>query len=182
MAKRSIKFLVSDVKAATVEAARNASVDIMNSLAQEGPAWTGRYSSAWYALAEGDSPGTNRSSGRIYKYNLRNVPKGRFKEGQMYTIVNGMSYADQAQDLAPFDPSDPIKQRPIKPVEFGKRPEGGRRGDLNPGKGNRRTAPLDWYLTYINGGALKRDLAEGAKRGFGTFKFKRRAPSQGFGQ
>ena len=35
---------------------------------------------------------------------------------------------------------------------------------------------FDWYLTYINGGALKRDLAEGAKRGFGTFKPK------GFGQ
>jgi hypothetical protein len=41
---------------------------------------------------------------------------------------------------------------------------------LSGGLGNRRTAPLDWYLTYINGGALKRDLSNGVKRGFGTYK------------
>ena len=171
MAKRSIKFLVKDIKAATVEAARNASVDIMNSLAEKGPTWTGRYSSAWYALPTGDSPGGARSSGKIYKYVLRNVPKSRFKEGFTYTIVNGMSYADQAQDLVPFDPTDPIEQGPIEPVEFfGKRPENGRRGDLRPGKGNRATAPLNWYLDYINNGLLQKDLGKGAKRGFGTFR------------
>lgn len=176
MAKRSIKFLVNDVKAATVEAARNASVDIMNSLVKEGPAWTGRYSSAWYALAQGDSPGKNRSENKLYKYDLRNVPKTRFKQGQMYAIVNGMSYADQAQDLAPFNPTDPILRGPIKDVEFGERPKGGRRGELLSGQANRSTAPLDWYLTYINGGALQADLGKGAKRGFGTFK------TRGFGR
>jgi len=173
MAKRSIKFLVNDIKAATVEAARNASVDIMNSLANRGPAWTGRYSSAWYALAEGNSPGTNRSNGKIYKYNLRNVPKGRFREGQMYTIVNGMPYADQAQDLTPFErPGVKIAEPSpnLKKIEYGERAEGSRRGDLSPGEGNRSTAPLDWYLTYINGGALQKDLGDGVKRGFGTFK------------
>ena len=171
MAKRDIKFLLNDIQEASVEAARDACVDIMNSLAKKGPAWTGRYSSAWYALAPGQTAGKARSKGSIYKYDLRNVPKTRFKSEGQFTIVNGMTYADQAQDLSPFDPKDPIKQRPIKPIQKeGVRPEDGKRGELNEGKGNVRTAPLDWYLDYINGGALTNDLKTGAKRGFGRFK------------
>lgn len=170
MAKRDIKFLVNDIKKATVAAARDACVEIMNSLAEKGPAWTGRYSSAWYALAPGQAPGEDRSTGKVYKYDLRNVPQSRFRENGQFTIVNGMSYASQAQDLTPFDPKRPLVDRPIKPIEGkGKRPEGGKRGELQPGRGNVRTAPLDWYLNYVNGGGLKVDLKTGAKRGFGKF-------------
>jgi len=174
MAKRDIKFLVNDVRQAAVEAARNASVEIMNSLAERGPIWTGKYSSAWYAVPSGQSPGGPRGEGRQYKYDLRNVPATRFKAGTLYKIVNGMPYADQAQDLVPFDPvEERLTRGTIKPerLERGTRPEGGRRGELvDGGEDNRRTAPLDWYLTYINGGSLARDLADGAKRGFGTYK------------
>lgn len=171
MAKRDIKFLVNDIKEASVQAAREACVDIMNSLAERGPAWTGKYSSAWYAVPPQGVAGGPRSKNRVYKYDLRHVPVKRFKEGGTYRIRNGMSYADQAQDLAPFDPKDPIKNRPVKPIEEeGKRPQGGRRGDLGPGKGNVRTAPLDWYKDYVNGGQLQKDLKTGAKRGFGKFK------------
>ena len=174
MAKRDIKFLVNDIEKATVEAARNAAVDIMNNLAEAGPAWTGRFSSAWYAIPAGDTPGGPRSEGRIYKYDLRNVPATRFKAGTLYQIINGMDYADQAQDLVPFDPPEErLRRGALDPerIERGERPEGGMRGELlSGGLGNRRTAPLDWYLTYINGGALKRDLSNGVKRGFGTYK------------
>ena len=180
MAKRDISFLVNDIKQATVEAARNAAVDIMNSLAEEGPVWTGKFSSAWYAVPDGGSPGGARGEGKVYKYDLRNVPAARFKAGTLYRIVNGMSYADQAQDLVEFDPP---KQRLTKGTVapdrliFGDRPDGGRRGELNTGgEGNRSTAPLDWYMTYVNGGGLKRDLGTGARRGFGTYK------ARGFGQ
>jgi hypothetical protein len=65
MAKRDISFLVNDIKAATIEAARNAAVDIMNNLAEQGPVWTGRFSSAWYAVPDGASPGGARSEGKI---------------------------------------------------------------------------------------------------------------------
>lgn len=174
MAKRDIQFLVNDIKAATVEAARNAAVDIMNSLAEKGPVWTGRYSSAWYAIADGDAPGGARSEGKIYKYDLRNVPATKFKAGTLYRIVNGMPYAAQAQDLVEFDPpEEKVRRGTIAPdrLEYGTRPEGARRGDLQGGGySNRSTAPLDWYVTYINGGELKQDLGTGAKRGFGTYK------------
>ena len=172
MAKKFIKFMLNDIRKASVDAAREACVDIMNSLAEEGPAWTGAYSSAWYALPPGDSPGGARSTGRIYKYDLRNVPKQRFKKVGTYSITNGMDYAGQAQDLEPFDPEGYPESSPIKPAKPGIRPIGGRRGELRPGKGNLSTAPLDWYLTYVNGGALRKDLANGASRGFGKFKGK----------
>ena len=171
MAKRDIKFMLNDIKEASVQAAREACVDIMNSLSERGPAWTGKYSSAWYALPPQKQPGGPRSKGTVYKYDLRHIPVQRFKKGGSYRITNGMSYADQAQDLAPFDPKEPIKKRPVKPIEDeGKRPEKGRRGDLGSGKGNVRTAPLDWYKDYINGGQLNKDLGAGAKRGIGKFK------------
>lgn len=174
MAKRDIKFLVNDIKAATISAARNAAVDIMNSLAEAGPVWTGRFSSAWYAVEDGASAGTSRSEGKIYKYDLRNVPATKFKAGTLYRIVNGMSYAAQAQDLVEFDPpKEKILKAPLMPgrVEYGTRPEGGRRGEIESGgSSNRSTAPLDWYATYINGGELKKDLGTGARRGFGTYK------------
>ena len=75
---RDISFLVKDIKDATVRAAREACVEIMNGLAEEGPAHTGRFSSAWYALPSGATPGGARAEGQIYKYSLRNVPKTRF--------------------------------------------------------------------------------------------------------
>ena len=174
MAKRDISFLVNDIKAATVEAARNAAVDIMNSLAESGPVWTGRFSSAWYAVATGDAPGGARGEGKIYKYDLRNIPATRFKAGTLYRIVNGMSYAAQAQDLVEFDPpEEKVRRGTIAPgrLDYGTRPEGGRRGELTGGGSKHRsTAPLDWFVTYINGGALKQDLGTGARRGFGTYK------------
>lgn len=172
MARKFIKFMLNDIRKASVDAAREACVDIMNSLAEQGPAWTGAYSSAWYALPPGDSPGGARSTGRIYKYDLRNVPKQRFKNVGSYTITNGMDYAGQAQDLEPFDPEGFPDSSPIKPTKSGRRPEGGMRGELRAGKGNLRTAPLDWYLTYVNGGLLQKDLSKGAKRGFGKFRGK----------
>ena len=173
MAKRDIKFLVNDIKQATIQAAQEAAVDIMNSLAEAGPIWTGKFSSAWYAVPDGGSPGGSRSEGKVYKYDRRNVPVTRFKAGTLYRIVNGMDYASQAQDLDPFDPRKELTTGTIRPDKLirGQRPAGGRRGELlEGGEGNRATAPLDWYMTYINGGALQKDLGTGVKRGFGTFK------------
>lgn len=173
MAKRDIKFLVNDIKQATIQAAQEAAVDIMNSLAEAGPVWTGKFSSAWYAVPDGDSPGGARSEGKVYKYDRRNVPATRFKAGTLYRIVNGMDYASQAQDLDPFDPRKELTTGTIRPDKLrrGQRPANGLRGELlDGGKGNRATAPLDWYMTYINGGALQKDLGTGVKRGFGTFK------------
>lgn len=171
---RNIKFLVDDIKEATVSATREASVQIMNGLAQDGPAWTGKFSSAWYALPEGGSPGGHRSEGQVYNYQTNDVPITKFRSGVVYRIVNGMEYADQALDLVPFDPKN--RERPLRsPIgslePLGTRPLNGRRGELLNGSGqNRSTAPLDWFPTYTGGGRLKEDLGAGVRKGFDTYK------------
>ena len=165
---RDIKFLVKDIKDATVNAARQASVEIMNGLVAAGPGYTGEFSSAWYAVEKGQSPGGPRSSNGLYKYDLRNVPKTRFQSGgTWYEIVNGAPHAAEAMDLIPYTYEDFDEQDPVKDQKRGLRPQGATRGDLR-GKGpNTSTAPVDWWPTYNVGGALNRDLANGVRRGFG---------------
>jgi len=171
---RDIKFLATDLKQATAAAAREASVQVMNGLAQDGPAWTGKFSSAWYALPNGGSPGGHRSEGKIYSYQLKDVPVVKFTKGVIYRIVNSMEYADQALDLVPFDPKDRERtlRSPIGTLEPpGVRPVNGRRGDIRSGPAsNRSTAPLDWFPNYTGGGQLQKDLRVGAKRGFDLYK------------
>jgi len=97
---RDFKDLINDVKEIVTQSARQASVEIMNGLAEAGPGYSGQFSSAWYAVEPGQEPGGPRSAGgSIYKYDLRNVPKARFRSGTYYEIVNGASYAAQALDL-----------------------------------------------------------------------------------
>jgi len=176
---RDIKFLVTDIEDKVLNGARNAAVRTMNSLAQNGPAWTGAFSSAWYTLPDEKSSGSGpRSSGSIYRYTLKNVPIGRFKKGQsvfnLYKIVNTSSYASIALDLDPFvyaskgfNYGDPIKAV----VDSGLRKEGGKRGEITGSKGNNNsTASFNWYKTYAKGGGLKKDFKLGLKLGFGTFK------------
>lgn len=167
---RDIKFLVKDIKDATVEAAQQACVEIMNGLVEVGPGYSGAFSSAWYAVTKGDTPGGPRSSGSLYKYDKRNVPKARFTAGTLYQIVNGSSYAAEAMDLVPGrfvsqleDGKEPVKD----PVDVGTR-YGQRRGEVTSGKGFAiSTAELDWWDTYNVGGSLSKDLAKGVKNGFG---------------
>lgn len=167
---KDIKFLIKDVKDATVNAVRQASVEIMNGLVDAGPGYTGEFSSAWYAVEKGQKPGGPRSSNGLYKYDLRNVPKTRFKSsGTWYEIVNGAPHAAEAMDLEPYSYEDFEEQAPVKAQKRGFRPEGATRGDLSgTGGSNTSTAPPDWWPTYNVGGNLSRDLARGVQRGFGT--------------
>lgn len=170
---KDFRHLVKDMKKLVTASARSAAVEIMNGLAEAGPAYSGQFSSAWYAVEPGQQPGGPRSAGgHIYKYDLRNVPALRLKAGVYYEIVNGTSYAPQALDLAEgvfrtqYDNEgnilDPVKD----PVAVGTR-TGSRRGQVSSGAGFAvSTAPLDWYVTYTNGGALQRDLGNGVKIGF----------------
>lgn len=166
---RDIKFLLKDVKDATVVAARQASVEIMNGLVQAGPGYTGEFSSAWYAVEKGQAPGGPRSNNGLYKYDLRNVPKTRFKSsGTWYEIVNGAPHAAEAMDLEPYFYEDFDEQDPVKPQKRGYRRDGATRGDIAGGSGpNTSTAPEDWWPTYNVGGGLNRDLARGVQQGFG---------------
>jgi len=167
---RDIKFLVKDIENATVAAAQEACVSIMNGLAEAGPAYSGEFSSAWYALPKGASPGGPRGSGRIYHYDKRNVPKARFTAGTLYQIVNGAAHADEAMDLvegrfeSQLDKNIyPIKELVATGCRYGKR-----RGEVREGAGFAiSTAPLDWWTNYNLAGNLSKDLARGVQRGFG---------------
>jgi len=166
---RDIKFLVKDIQAATVEAAQEACVEIMNGLVEAGPGYSGAFSSAWYAVPAGSSAGGPRSSGSLYRYDKRNVPKTRFTAGTLYQIVNGASYAAEAMDLVPgrfesqLDERDPVKD----PVAVGSR-FGTRRGEVRNGPGFAiSTAELDWWDKYNAAGSLSKDLAKGVRQGFG---------------
>ena len=185
---RDFKNLVNDMKELVNKSARNAAVEIMNGLVEAGPAYSGQFSSAWYAVEPGQSPGGPRSAGgHTYKYNLRNVPQARFRSGTYYEIVNGASYAAQALDLESgvFKTQyandgnilDPVKD----PVAVGTR-TGSKRGQVSSGAGFAvSTAPLDWYVTYTSGGAMQRDLGNGVRLGFRQGPKGGNVPGTGFG-
>ena len=167
---RDIKFLVKDIEEATINAARTACVEIMNGLVEAGPGYSGEFSSAWYAVEQGQSPGKPRSNQGLYQYDLRNVPKTKFKSsGVWFQIVNGADHAAEAMDLVEGKFISQLPKRPIKdpPVNEGRR-FGARRGQVTSGDGDAiSTAPLDWWPTYNVGGSLSKDLARGVQQGFG---------------
>lgn len=177
---RDFKNLVRDMKELVTNSARTAAVEIMNGLVEAGPGFSGQFSSAWYAVEPGQSPGGPRSSGNnLYKYDLRNVPRARFRTGTYYEIVNGADYAPQALDLEPgsfIRIGEPIKS----PVAEGFR-YGDKRGQVSSGDGDSiSTAPLDWYVTYTNGGAMQRDLGNGVRVGFRQGPRGGNVPGKGF--
>lgn len=179
---KNISKLFGDLKNLVTNTARTASVEIMNGLVEAGPGFSGQFSSAWYAVEPGQNPGGPRSAGNfIYKYDLRNVPKVRFKSGTYYEIVNGSDYAAQALDLEEgrfIRIGEPIKD----PVVEGKR-YGDKRGEVSVGEGESiSTAPLDWYINYTSGGGMQRDLANGVRIGFRQGPKGGNVPGQGFGQ
>lgn len=182
------KQVKKDARQAVTQSIRHAAVEIMNELVEAGPAYSGAFSSAWYALPPGTEPGGPRSEGSLYRYDLRNVPTRRFTEGAYYEVVNGVDYAPQALDLEEGvfksqrdeegDLIEPIK----KPVSGGKgegKRTGKKRGSVSAGEGDAiSTAPLDWYVNYISGGGMTRALEQGVEIGFRQSPFGR---SKGFG-
>ena len=185
MAKEFSNFFKKDLKKTITETSRRVCVEIMNDLAQKGPAYSGEFSSAWYAVPPGTEPGGPRGTGKIYKYDLRNVPKTKFKSrGAYYELVNGADYAPIALDLeegtfigqyeTTIGEDGKEVRRKIPPigkiVETGSRPkEPHLRGDVRDvglAPTAVSTAELDWYNTYTSGGGLKISLDRGAKLGF----------------
>jgi len=185
---RDFKHLINDVKELVSASARTAAVEIMNGLVEAGPGYSGQFSSAWYAVEPGQQAGGPRSAGgHTYKYDLRNVPAARFRSGTYYEIVNGSSYAAQALDLedgsfrTQYDADGNILVPVKDPVSVGTR-TGSKRGQGSSGAGFAvSTAPLDWYVTYTNGGALQRDLGNGVKIGFRQGPRGGNTPGTGFG-
>tara|TARA_R100000353_G_C6429525_1_gene175494 strand:+ start:41 stop:658 length:618 start_codon:yes stop_codon:yes gene_type:complete len=161
------------------DGARNAAVQVMNDLGEEGPVWSGEFRDSWIAVSRQEG-GSVASSGS-YPYDLSNVPKLSLEQKEQVKkieITNTSKWAEYALDLkkGKFTPKNfprPKDGRPLHPrgdvVETGKRDPDSLtfRGEISGGDGGARiTAPLDWYSTYLKGGKFKKALRKGLQMGF----------------
>jgi hypothetical protein len=153
----------------------------MNSLAEKGPAWTGEFSASWGFAPAGRTPQTPGTTGKIYRYTKNDLPLrevlGYIENGiNKFNIVNTSPHAGIATDQedAMFRPPDNFPY-PIKtPIQEGYgRPEDphlrfqiGQTIPVGEDPNAFITAPPYWYQTYLKGGGLQQDLANGFT--FGT--------------
>ena len=137
-----------------------AAEEIVVDLQEEGPIWSGRFSNSWQ-IETGDGRRTAGSGApgmpqRVLAPLLSG--RGFAFDDVKYTVSNFSSYANEARDLVEGRYIDPGID-PLKPYTRGTRVSG-YRGDLvgNDEGPNRSTAPLDWYTTYVRGGAIDRRI------------------------
>lgn len=130
---------------------------VVSDLQKVGPAWSGEFSNSWVIATESRQTEGSRASGPAQKLSAP-LLSGReflFKPEVKYTIYNAAPYAAIAQDLE----EGVFRKfgRPLKqPVSTGTR-NSGIRGSVSAGYGdNESTAELDWFTTYLRGGAIDR--------------------------
>jgi hypothetical protein len=154
------------------EVAREATVRVMNDLAEKGPEWSGDFKNSWMAIPAGK--GASGSTGGEYPYTIDDVPKLSTNLAEMrrvtkFRIENRQPYAPYALDLEEgVFRGDKKGNFPIgKVVATGSRPSPGKRGNVTGGEGEATsTAEKDWYRTYLKGGAMKKAIVEGVRAGF----------------
>jgi hypothetical protein len=135
--------------------------NVVLQLQEKGPAWSGQFSNSWeIATPSKISTGTGASGEpQRLKAPVLTVDEFKFKPEIKYYIANKAPHADIALDLVERTYRYPGFE-PVKSAERGNRTSG-RRGDLaiNATGPNRSTAPLDWYVTYINGGGIDKTIS-----------------------
>lgn len=153
--KSMAKAVSDDAKYRINLATRKAMVDVMNDLAEKGPAYSGAFRDSWIAIPKGS--GASGSTGGEYPYQLNSVPRLSIKGKEarrvvVFEIANTAPYAEIALDLVEGKFIKP-EYEPLGGVEFGvlmgKR-FGRTRGQVAEGQSgaNVSTANLDWYTTY----------------------------------
>ena len=174
IAKRKAQELESELQDSLARGIQNFAVKAMNSLAQEGPAWTGEFSASWGFAPAGRISNTPGTTGKIYKYTKNDAPvrdiKRFLKDGvSKFNIVNTSPHAAIATDeeesylAPPSDQPDPIKI----PLEFGtERPDDSHlRYQIRYREGDKITSQItaekDWFTTYLKAGGLQKDLTAG---------------------
>jgi hypothetical protein len=133
---------------------------VVKDLQELGPAWSGTFSNSWeIASASRVTSGTGATGApQRLLAPILTVDEFKFKPELKYYIANKAPHADVALDLVESSYRYPGFE-PIKIAQRGKRISG-IRGDLSVGSGpNRRTAPLDWYTTYVRGGSIDKRIS-----------------------
>lgn len=175
-----LEKMSDEIRDAAFTALRNAAKEVVNDLAAISPDWSGEFKNKWYVETADGKRGV-KPSGEDGKYNLWNIPllktKGRNARGQLTSSVpstgkvelligNSSPYAQEAMDLIPGDFRYPGFEPKGQVVARGKRQDN-IRGKIKQGRGsNRSTAELDWFSTYMEGGAFTAAFNKGAKAGF----------------
>jgi len=184
MARNDLKKFLRDFDRVTNDVAFNAPMEaantVVNKLKDIGPSWTGRFNNSWSIdtpIKSFNSKG-KKTRGEAVPLKIR-LLKSRQKakilrssNEAVFTVHNVAPYADQAIDVAPFTPFKVPPKVTSKAIQQGIRQ--GYRGldevvsntDADVGRQTgaflgRATAPLDWFKTYSNGGAMNKDAKIG---------------------
>jgi len=187
MARNDLKKFLRDFDKVTIDIAFNAPMEaantVVNKLKDIGPSWTGRFSNSWSIDTPINSFNAKgkKTRGEALPLKIRvlkstkNAKALTRSDTGIFTIHNVAPYANQAIDVAPFTPFKVPPKVTSKEVQQGIRQ--GYRGlaevvsdtdaDVGRQKGvfiGRATAPLDWFKTYANGGAMNKDAKIGYNR------------------
>tara|TARA_R100000734_G_C3249868_1_gene51794 strand:- start:41 stop:619 length:579 start_codon:yes stop_codon:yes gene_type:complete len=181
---KTLKTFLKDFDKVTNDIAFNAPMQaantVVNKLKTIGPSWTGRFNNSW----EIDTPvRTFNAKGRKARGEavplkikiLKSRQKAKILRSlneSVFVVHNVAPYANQAIDVAPFTPFKVPPKVTSKGIQQGLRQ--GYRGldeivsntDADVGRQTgafigRATAPLDWFKTYSNGGAMNKDVNVG---------------------
>lgn len=173
------KDLKKQINESIAKCVQECAVGIANSLAENGPAWSGAFSAAWDVVAPGQAPVPPRKEGEIYRYTKRNFPLSRYEKALndniggsdviRFEIVNSTEYAYIALDEEEsvfFPDGAPIGD--VVRTGFRPKDDVSLRGQVSddPEGDSRITAPPFWFQTYYRGGQLSFDLARGVELGF----------------
>ena len=154
--------------------------DLVRELQFKGPSWTGRYSNSWQIQVGNEkSTGTRRPGEpkpiKAPKLNVKSIREGRISKDEIKIQIRNLARSKEyAQDekLGRFrkgqvrnkfitnEPKYSTGKSKLK--ETGNMANSGRkgitrRGDIGGGSNlsqSSRTAPLDWFPTYVKGGRL----------------------------
>lgn len=134
---------------------------VVKDLQEKGPAWSGEFSNSWEIASASKVSSGSGSPGAAQRLlaPILTVDEFKFKPVVKYYIANKAPHADVALDLVEGSYRYPGFE-PLKEAERGNRISG-IRGDLSTSSTgpNRRTAPLDWYTTYLRGGAIDKRIS-----------------------
>ena len=163
----------------------NSAIKVVTELQDRGPSWSGKFSNSWviktpsktFTCPNFGQPGEPR---RIEKLSVtgREVLASEFlKNSIVFEIFNdsplnysGVAYKDYALDKKegrPYrnevwglTPQTNKGRSSLQTVNTGRKSTS-RRGDIGGGSSNSmssRTAPLDWFPTYVQGGEINRAI------------------------
>jgi hypothetical protein len=184
---KGVRKFDRDFASATLIGAIKSAEKIVSDLQQEGPSWTGRFSNSWQiAGPQGQSIKGDGGKGEARPIKFKDGPftgpqatatlfrTTVLKDKTVFTISNFSEHAAEAIDavehdktyypkgwqISPEGPQTSQGTQNHKTVGSGRK-SSSTRGDIGGGDPNSmssRTAPLDWFSTFAEGGRLDKAI------------------------